>query len=144
MPSQNGHRGQLRPIGNDRGNEHDDLIERLKAQAAPAADGRMVAYESGGLTSVVDFETAETTDLAGELNQFCDRWLSRLMSQLRNSSTLVSQTSENEADLLLSCAAQPSGSTSDIRPCRSCLSRQVPKTDRGMSVRIPAGVLDDA
>jgi hypothetical protein len=41
----------------------------------------MVGYESGGLTSVVDFETAETTDLAGELNQFCDRWLSRLMSQ---------------------------------------------------------------
>ena len=33
----------------DRGNEHDELIERLKAQAA-AADGRIVAYESDGLT----------------------------------------------------------------------------------------------
>ena len=33
----------------DRGNEHDELIERLKAQAA-AADGGNVAYESDGLT----------------------------------------------------------------------------------------------
>ena len=61
----------------DRGNEHYELIERLKAQAAAAADGRIVAYESDGLTpgvqehfwrNVVDFETAETTDLAKELN----------------------------------------------------------------------------
>ena len=34
----------------DRGNEHDELIERLTAQAAAAADGRIVAYESDGLT----------------------------------------------------------------------------------------------
>ena len=62
---------------NDRGNEHDDLIERLKAQAAAAADGRMVAYESDGLTpdvqeqfwrNVVAFETADSTDLTKELN----------------------------------------------------------------------------
>jgi len=61
----------------DRGNEHDELIERLKAQAAAAADGRIVAYESDGLTpgvprhfwrNVLAFETAETTDLAKELN----------------------------------------------------------------------------
>jgi hypothetical protein len=62
---------------NDRGNERDELIECLKAQTAAAADGRMVAYESDGLTpdvqeqfwrTVVDVETAETTDLAKELN----------------------------------------------------------------------------
>ena len=61
----------------DRGNEHDELIERLKAQAAAAADGRIVASESDALMpgiqerfwrNVVDFETAETTDLAKELN----------------------------------------------------------------------------
>jgi hypothetical protein len=61
----------------DRGNELDELIERLKAQAAAAADGRIVASESDGLMpgiqerfwrNVVDFETAETTDLAKELN----------------------------------------------------------------------------
>lgn len=59
------------------GNEHDKLIECLKAQAADAADGRMVVYESDGLTSdaqeqfwrnVVDFETAGTANLAKELN----------------------------------------------------------------------------
>src|SRR5688572_5156437 len=61
----------------DRGNEHDELIERLKAQAAAAADGRIVASESDALMpgiqerfwrNVVDFETAETTDVAKELN----------------------------------------------------------------------------
>lgn len=62
---------------NDRGNEPDELIERLKAQAAAAADGRMVAYESDGLTpdvqeqfwrNVVAFETAGSTALTKELN----------------------------------------------------------------------------
>lgn len=62
---------------NGRGNEHDELIERLKAQAAAAAACRMVVYESDGITpdvqerfwrNVVDFETAATTDLAKELN----------------------------------------------------------------------------
>jgi hypothetical protein len=62
---------------NDRGNEPGELIERLKAQAAAAADGRMVAYESDGLTPNVQeqfwrnvgaFETAGSTDLAKELN----------------------------------------------------------------------------
>lgn len=63
---------------NDRGNERDELIERLKAQAAAAgADGHMVVYESDGLTpdvqeqfwrNVVDFETVATTALAKELN----------------------------------------------------------------------------
>ena len=62
---------------NDRGNEPGELIERLKAQAAAAADGRMVAYESDGLTPDVQeqfwrnvgaFETAGSTDLTKELN----------------------------------------------------------------------------
>lgn len=62
---------------NDSGNESDELIERLKAEAAAAADGRMVAYESDGLTpdvqeqfwrNVVAFETAGRTDLTKELN----------------------------------------------------------------------------
>src|SRR5689334_7751251 len=62
---------------NDCDNEHDELIERLKAQAAAAADGRMVAYESDGLTpdvreqfwrDVVAFETAGSTNLTKELN----------------------------------------------------------------------------
>ena len=62
---------------NGRVNEHDELIERLKAQAAAAAAGRMVVYESDGLTpdaqerfwrNVVNFETAATTDLAKKLN----------------------------------------------------------------------------
>jgi len=61
---------------NDHGNEHDDLIERLKAQAAASADGRMVAYESAGLApdvqeqfwrNAVAFETAGSTDLTKEL-----------------------------------------------------------------------------
>src|SRR5207247_5150013 len=62
---------------NDRSNEPDELIERLKAQAAAAADGRMVAYESDGLTpdlqeqfwrNVVAFETAGSTDVTKELD----------------------------------------------------------------------------
>jgi hypothetical protein len=62
---------------NDRGNEHDDLIKCLKAQAEAAADGRMVACESAALTldvqeqfwrNVVAFETAGSTDLTKELN----------------------------------------------------------------------------
>src|SRR5205809_3656797 len=62
---------------NDRGNEPNELIERLKAQAAAAADRRMVAYESDGLTPDVQeqfwrnvgaFETAGSTDLTKELN----------------------------------------------------------------------------
>jgi hypothetical protein len=62
---------------NDCGNEHSELIERLKAQAASAAGGRMVAYESDRLPpdvqeqfwrNVVDFETADCTDLTKELN----------------------------------------------------------------------------
>ena len=57
-------------------NEHDHLIERLKAQAAEAADGRMIAHESDGIDpsvreqfwrQVVEFETAGTTDLLTEL-----------------------------------------------------------------------------
>ncbi|PYR92402.1 MAG: hypothetical protein DMF84_12865 [Acidobacteria bacterium] len=61
---------------NDRGNGPDELIERLKAQAAAVADGRTVAYESDGLTpdvqeqfwqNVVAFETASSTDLTREL-----------------------------------------------------------------------------
>jgi hypothetical protein len=61
---------------NDRGNEHDELIERLKAEAAAAADGRMVVYESDRLTpdvqgqfwrNVVAFETAGTSNLTKEL-----------------------------------------------------------------------------
>ena len=60
----------------ERGNEHDELIERLKAQAAAAVDGRMVVHESDGLPaevreefwrSVVAFETAGSTDLTREL-----------------------------------------------------------------------------
>ena len=61
----------------DRGSEHDELIERLKAQAAAATeDGRMVVYESDQLTAgareqfwrdVVDFETAGSTNLTHEL-----------------------------------------------------------------------------
>jgi hypothetical protein len=59
-----------------RGDGHEEPIERLKAQAAAAADGRMVVFESEGLTPdareqfwrhVVDFETAATTNLAREL-----------------------------------------------------------------------------
>src|SRR5437764_5499691 len=62
---------------NDRGNEPDELIERLKTQAAAVADGRMVAYESDELTpdvqeqfwwNVVAFETAGSTNLTKELN----------------------------------------------------------------------------
>ncbi len=57
-------------------NDHDELIERFKAQAAAAADGRMVVSESDTLDpvlreqfwrQVVDFETAGTTDLVKEL-----------------------------------------------------------------------------
>jgi hypothetical protein len=57
-------------------NDHDELIERLKAQAAAAADGRMVVSESDRLDpglqeqfwrQVVEFETAGTTDLVKEL-----------------------------------------------------------------------------
>ena len=56
--------------------EHDKLVERLKAQAAAAADGRMVVYESEELTpevqeqfwrKVVDAETAGVTDLTTAL-----------------------------------------------------------------------------
>jgi hypothetical protein len=62
---------------NDRGNEHDELIEYLKAQAAAAISGRMVACESAGLTPEVQeqfwwkfvaFETAGRSDLTRELN----------------------------------------------------------------------------
>jgi hypothetical protein len=61
---------------NDRGNEHGELIEYLKAQAAAAIGGHMVACESAGLTpevqeqfwwNVVAFETAGRTDLIKEL-----------------------------------------------------------------------------
>jgi hypothetical protein len=62
----------------DRGSEHDELIERLKAQAAAATDdGRRVVYESDQLTpgareqfwrNVVDFETAGNTTLTHELS----------------------------------------------------------------------------
>jgi hypothetical protein len=57
-------------------NDHDELIERLKAQAAATADGRMVVWESETLDprlreqfwrQVVDIETAGTTDLLKEL-----------------------------------------------------------------------------
>ena len=60
----------------DRSNDDDDLIERLKLQAAAAAGGRMVAGESCELTpdvqkqfwqNVVDFETEGSTDLTREL-----------------------------------------------------------------------------
>jgi hypothetical protein len=60
----------------DRSNEHHELIERLKAQAAAAGGGRMVTGGSGELTpdiekafwkNVVAFETAESTDLTREL-----------------------------------------------------------------------------
>ena len=33
------------------GNDHDDLIEHLKGQAAGAADGRVVVHESANLSS---------------------------------------------------------------------------------------------
>ena len=57
-------------------NDHDELIERLKARAAAAAGGRMVVHESEGMDPslrekfwrhVVEFETAGTTDLVKEL-----------------------------------------------------------------------------
>jgi hypothetical protein len=60
----------------DRRRGHDELVERLKAQATAAADGRMLVYESEELTpdaqeqfwrDVVDFETAGSTDLTREL-----------------------------------------------------------------------------
>lgn len=63
------------PTDNHR-NEHDELIERLTAEAAAAAGGRMVVHESDRLTpgaqeqfwrNVVAFETAGTTDLTQEL-----------------------------------------------------------------------------
>jgi hypothetical protein len=56
-------------------NDHDEIIERLKAQAA-AAGGRMIVHESEGMDAsvreqfwrhVVEFETAGTTDLVKEL-----------------------------------------------------------------------------
>src|SRR5713226_10690953 len=62
---------------NDRGDEHDELIEHLKTRAAAAAAGRIVAYESDRLTpnvqeqfwrNVVAFETAGSTNLIKELN----------------------------------------------------------------------------
>jgi hypothetical protein len=61
---------------NDRGDEHDALIERLKAEAASAADGRMVVHESDRLMphvreqfwrDVIAFETAGSTNLTREL-----------------------------------------------------------------------------
>jgi hypothetical protein len=57
-------------------NDHDEIIERLKAEAAAAAGGRMVVRESAGMDPsvreqfwrhVVEFETAGTTDLLKEL-----------------------------------------------------------------------------
>jgi hypothetical protein len=57
-------------------NDHDDVVEHLKAQAGAAAGGRMVVYESDGMDSslreefwrhVVEFETAGTTDLVNQL-----------------------------------------------------------------------------
>src|SRR5687767_16023802 len=57
--------------------DYDEIIERLKAQAAAAAGGRMIVHESEGMDPsvreqfwqhVVDFETAETTDLVKKLN----------------------------------------------------------------------------
>lgn len=56
--------------------DHEERIERLKAQAAAAADGRMVVHESGDMDAavreqfwrqVVDYESADTTDLTKEL-----------------------------------------------------------------------------
>jgi hypothetical protein len=56
--------------------DYDEIIERLKAQAAAAAGGRMIVHESEGMDPsvreqfwqhVVDFETEETTDLVKEL-----------------------------------------------------------------------------
>jgi hypothetical protein len=61
-------------MGNN--DDRDEIIERLKAQAADAAGGRMVVYESDKVDSdlreqfwrhVVDFETAGTTNLVKEL-----------------------------------------------------------------------------
>jgi hypothetical protein len=61
---------------NNRNTDDNELIERLKTQAAEAADGRMVVYESGDLRAreqerfwrqVVEFETGGTTDLWKEL-----------------------------------------------------------------------------
>jgi hypothetical protein len=63
-------------VNNNRNTDDNELIERLKTQAAEAADGRMVVYESGDLTAreqerfwrqVVEFETGGTTDLWKEL-----------------------------------------------------------------------------
>jgi hypothetical protein len=60
-----------------RGRERERLIERLKGQAAAAAEGRIVAWRSDDLTpdveerfwrSVLAFETTTTTDLVTELN----------------------------------------------------------------------------
>jgi hypothetical protein len=57
-------------------NDHDEVIEHLKAQAAAAVDGRMVVHESEGMDPslreefwrhVVEFETAGTTNLVKEL-----------------------------------------------------------------------------
>src|SRR5688572_21968808 len=61
-------------MGNN--DDRDEIIERLKAQAAEAAGGRIVVYESDKMDAdlreqfwrhVVDFETAETTNLVKEL-----------------------------------------------------------------------------
>src|SRR5205809_3714979 len=60
----------------DSDSHHDELIERLQAEAAAAIDGPMVVYESDALTpqvqeqfwrEVVAFENAGTTDLIKEL-----------------------------------------------------------------------------
>lgn len=57
-------------------NDHDEIIERLKAEVAAAAGGPMVVHESANMDAdlreqfwrqVVDFETAGTTDLVKEL-----------------------------------------------------------------------------
>jgi hypothetical protein len=57
-------------------NDYDELIERLKVQAAAAVDGLMVVHESENMDasvrekfwrSVVQFETAGSTDLIKEL-----------------------------------------------------------------------------
>ena len=59
--------------------DHNEIIERLKAQAAAAAGCRMVVHESEGMDpplraefwrQVVEFETAGTTDLVKELEAF--------------------------------------------------------------------------